>query len=238
MLSFQLVQILAITAALLVEAHAEIKCPGPQGPRGETGPPGPQGSEGNPGIRGPAGPSGPQGPPGQNGSPGPQGPRGSRGVRGPAGHPGLPASQDPELQNNIKELQHKIARIERALTLDGKMAMAGDKLFASTGKTSVFGKTEVTCQEAHGSIAAPKNLNENRAVQKIVQHYNSYAYLGIIQSDESGKFQFRNGEALNFTNWYTNEPSGQGSEKCVEIYSDGTWNDKMCNNYRLVICEF
>ncbi|XP_034290613.1 pulmonary surfactant-associated protein A-like [Pantherophis guttatus] len=238
MLSSQLVQILAITAALLVEAHAQINCPGPQGPRGRTGLPGPQGAKGTPGIRGPAGPSGPQGRPGQNGSPGPQGPKGNQGVRGPAGPPGVPASQDPKLQNNIKELQRRIARIERALTLDGKMAIAGDKLFASTGKTSMFGKTEVTCQEAHGSIAAPKNLNQNKAIQKIVQYYNSYAYLGIIESDEPGKFHFRNGDPLNFTNWYKNEPSGQGAEKCVEIYSDGTWNDKMCNNYRLAVCEF
>ncbi|ETE64009.1 Pulmonary surfactant-associated protein D, partial [Ophiophagus hannah] len=113
------------------------------------------------------------------------------------------------------------------------IAIVGDKLFASTGKTSVFGKTEVTCQEAHGSIAAPRNLNENKAIQKIVQYYNSYTYLGIMESDEPGKFHFRNGDPLNFTNWYKNEPSGQGAEKCVEMYNDGTWNDKMCNNYRL-----
>uniref|UniRef100_A0A8C5RJJ8 Pulmonary surfactant-associated protein A n=1 Tax=Laticauda laticaudata TaxID=8630 RepID=A0A8C5RJJ8_LATLA len=236
MLSSQLVQILAFTAALLIEAHARINCPGPQGPRGETGPPGPQGPKGDPGILGPAGPSGPQGPPGQNGPPGPQGPKGNPGVRGPAGPPGVPASQDPKLQKDIKKLQCRLARIEKALTLEGKIAIVGDKLFASTGKTSVFGQTEVTCQEAHGSIAEPRNLNENKAIQKIVQYYNSYAYLGIMESNESGKFHFRNGDPLNFTNWYKNEPSGQ--EKCVEMYNDGTWNDKMCNNYRLQICEF
>uniref|UniRef100_A0A8C6VPK9 C-type lectin domain-containing protein n=1 Tax=Naja naja TaxID=35670 RepID=A0A8C6VPK9_NAJNA len=119
-----------------------------------------------------------------------------------------------------------------------EIAIVGDKLFASTGKTSVFEKTEVTCQEAHGSIAAPRNLNENKAIQKIVQYYNSYAYLGIMESDEPGKFHFRNGDPLNFTNWYKNEPSSQGVEKCVEMYNDGTWNDKMCNNYRLEVCEF
>ncbi|XP_013907132.1 PREDICTED: pulmonary surfactant-associated protein A-like [Thamnophis sirtalis] len=151
---------------------------------------------------------------------------------------GVPASKDPKLQNDIKELQHRIARMERALTLDGKMAIAGNKLFTSNGKASVYEKTKVTCQEAHGSIAAPRNLNENKAIQKIVQYYNSYAYLGVIESNEPGKFNFWNGDPLNFTNWYKNEPSGQGTEKCVEIYSDGTWNDKMCNNYRLVVCEF
>ncbi|KAG8135211.1 hypothetical protein E2320_008258, partial [Naja naja] len=149
------------------------------------------------------------------------------------GSDSVPASQDPKLQKDLKKLQCRLDRMEKALTLEGKIAIVGDKLFASTGKTSVFEKTEVTCQEAHGSIAAPRNLNENKAIQKIVQYYNSYAYLGIMESDEPGKFHFRNGDPLNFTNWYKNEPSSQGVEKCVEMYNDGTWNDKMCNNYRL-----
>ncbi|KAM3835832.1 pulmonary surfactant-associated protein A-like [Vipera latastei] len=197
-----------------------------------------KGPRGNPGIRGPAGPPGPQGPPGQNGAPGPRGPKGNPGSRGPTGPPGVPASQDPKLQNDIKELQRRITRMERALVLEGKMVIAGDKLYASTGKESVFEKAEVTCQEAQGAIAAPRNLKENKAIQKIVQFYKSYAYLGIIESDVSGKFHFRNGDPLDFTNWYKNEPSGQGTEKCVEMYSDGTWNDKTCDNYRLVVCQF
>ncbi|XP_015685477.1 pulmonary surfactant-associated protein A isoform X1 [Protobothrops mucrosquamatus] len=223
MLSSHLVQIFAVTAALLVEAHGQINCPGPQG---------------TPGIRGPVGPPGPQGPPGQNGGPGPRGPRGNPGSRGPPGPPGLPASQDPKLQNDIKEFQRRIARMERVLTLEGSIVIAGDKLFASTGKASVFETADLTCQEAQGTIAAPRNLKENKAIQKIVQFYNSYAYLGIIESDVPGKFHFQNGAPLNFTNWYKNEPSGPGIEKCVEMYSDGTWNDKMCDNYRLVICQF
>ncbi|XP_039196663.1 pulmonary surfactant-associated protein A-like [Crotalus tigris] len=284
MLSFQLVWILAITAALLVEAHGQINYPGPQGSNGGIGSPGPAGPPGTPGTPGPPGPPGPQGPPGpsgpsgvrgargDSGPPGQQGPQGppgpngfpgfpgargdsgppglqgpqgppgpsgppgfpgARGASGPPGPPGLPASQD-----DVKELQRRIGQIERALTLEEKMAIAGDKLFASTGKTSVFETADLTCKKAQGAIAAPRNLKENNAIQEIVQFYNSYAYLGIIESDVPGKFHFQNGEPLNFTNWYKNEPSGPGTEKCVEMYSDGTWNDKMCNNYRLVVCQF
>ncbi|XP_025020908.1 pulmonary surfactant-associated protein A-like [Python bivittatus] len=206
MLLPQLVHILAIAAALLGAGHAQISCVGPQGP------------------------------PGKNGSPGPQGPRGKPGERGVPGPPGTPASQDPQLESDLRELQCRITRMERALTLYGKIAIAGDKLFASTGKTSVFEETEATCQAAHGSIASPRNLNENKAIQRIVGHYNTYAYLGIIESNDPGKFHFRNGDSLNFTNWYKNEPSG--SEKCVEMYRDGTWNDKTCDTYRLTVCEF
>ncbi|XP_063162663.1 pulmonary surfactant-associated protein A-like [Candoia aspera] len=208
MLSPQLVHILAVAVALLGAGHADKICEDLQGP------------------------------PGKNGFPGPQGPRGKPGDRGVAGPPGLPASQDPQLQSGLKELRHRITRMERALTLDGKMAIAGDKLFASTGKTSVFEEAGATCQAAHGSIASPRNLNENKAIQRIVEQYGIYAYLGITESDDPGKFHFQNGDSLNFINWYQGEPSGKGSEKCVEMYSDGTWNDKTCDKYRLTVCEF
>ncbi|NXS42440.1 SFTPA protein, partial [Balaeniceps rex] len=38
--------------------------------------------------------------------------------------------------------------------------------------------------------------------------------------------------------WRRYEPNGKGTEKCVEMYTDGSWNDKKCNLYRLTICEF
>uniref|UniRef100_A0A8D0FBW5 C-type lectin domain-containing protein n=1 Tax=Strix occidentalis caurina TaxID=311401 RepID=A0A8D0FBW5_STROC len=35
-----------------------------------------------------------------------------------------------------------------------------------------------------------------------------------------------NGIPLNYTNWHPREPNGKGTEKCVEMYTDGRWNDK------------
>ncbi|XP_015673271.1 pulmonary surfactant-associated protein A-like [Protobothrops mucrosquamatus] len=131
-----------------------------------------------------------------------------------------------------------VSFVVAALTLEGKIVIAGDKLFASTGKASAFETADLSCQEAQGAIAAPRNLKENKAIQKIVQFYNSSAYLGIIANDVLGTFHFQNGDSLDFTNWYENEPSGPEIEKCVEMYSDGTWNDKICNDYRLVVCQF
>uniref|UniRef100_A0A8D2QUG2 C-type lectin domain-containing protein n=1 Tax=Zosterops lateralis melanops TaxID=1220523 RepID=A0A8D2QUG2_ZOSLA len=41
-----------------------------------------------------------------------------------------------------------------------------------------------------------------------------------------------------YTNWYSNEPSGRGEEECVEMYTDGTWNDKKCSKSHLIVCQF
>lgn len=125
-----------------------------------------------------------------------------------------------------------------AMTLNGKVVIAGDKLFATTEKTDDFDHSVKTCKAAHGSIATPTNLKENDAIMRFVKQFSLYAYLGITEGHVPGEFQLLNGSHLNFTNWYENEPQGKGEEKCVEMYSDGTWNDKLCNRYRLVVCEF
>nr|XP_020657966.1 pulmonary surfactant-associated protein A-like isoform X1 [Pogona vitticeps] len=208
MLSFQLVPVVATIALLLVASHALQPCVGLQGP------------------------------PGRNGLLGPQGPKGKPGDKGNPGPPGLPASRDPTLQNYLKELKHRIARLERALALSGMISIAGNKLFASTEKTAEFDNIVKICKAAHGNIATPTNREENHAIMSFAKQFDTYPYLGITEGRVPGEFWFLNGNPLNYTNWYPGEPKGKGTEKCVEMYSDGTWNDKPCNNYRLAVCEF
>lgn len=54
-----------------------------------------------------------------------------------------------------------------------------------------------------------------------------------------GKFIYPTGEALVYSNWAPKEPNNYGgAENCVEIYTNGQWNDKSCGEKRLVVCEF
>uniref|UniRef100_A0A8C0J1W4 C-type lectin domain-containing protein n=1 Tax=Chelonoidis abingdonii TaxID=106734 RepID=A0A8C0J1W4_CHEAB len=98
--------------------------------------------------------------------------------------------------------------------------------------------TCASCEHAGGSITTPKNQEENDAILAIVKQFNKYAYLGIRESDVPGEFQYLDGKPLNYTNWHAHEPNGKGGENCVEMYTDGSWNDRKCDQYRLTICEF
>ncbi|KFP78119.1 Pulmonary surfactant-associated protein A, partial [Acanthisitta chloris] len=124
------------------------------------------------------------------------------------------------------------------LALNGKIREVGEKMLASNGKKVNFASALESCKEAGGTLAVPMNEQENKAVMDIVKQYNQYAYLGIKERETSGQFQSINGMTLNYTKWHEREPNGKGKEKCVEMYTDGTWNDKKCNLYRLTICEF
>ncbi|KFP28275.1 Pulmonary surfactant-associated protein A2, partial [Colius striatus] len=124
------------------------------------------------------------------------------------------------------------------LALTGKIREVGSKIFASNGKAVDFASALQSCEKAGGTLATPANEEENKAIAGFVRQYKQYAYLGFKQCESSGQFKHLNGKPLNYTKWYRYEPNGKGKEKCVEMYTDGSWNDKRCNLSRLIICEF
>ncbi|XP_056386949.1 pulmonary surfactant-associated protein A-like isoform X1 [Hyla sarda] len=186
----------------------------------------------------PGGFPGPPGRDGLTGAPGAPGVQGNKGEKGDNGPPGIPALLDKELQLQLTYMNKRIRKLEGVLFLDGKIQHLEDKILATNGKEVDFKTSKATCENVGGSIARPLNAAENSAIVNILKQYNRYAYLGIIEGATPGDFHYLDGQHVNYTNWRRNEPSGKGKENCVEMYTDGTWNDKACNQYRLTVCEF
>ncbi|KAM7016295.1 pulmonary surfactant-associated protein A-like [Passerculus sandwichensis] len=158
------------------------------------------------------------------------------GIPGRNGLKGLPDSLASKFA--LANLKHRLCQLEAALALNGKIRKVGEKILASNGKKTDFVSALQSCEEVGGTLAAPKNEEENKAIMDIVKQYNRYAYLGIRKGETSGQVKYLNGMPLSYSNWHQHEPNGKEKEKCVEMYTDGTWNDKKCNMYRLTICEF
>ncbi|XP_068924504.1 pulmonary surfactant-associated protein A-like [Petaurus breviceps papuanus] len=215
-------------------------CQGPwtiglPGRDGRDGRDGPKGEKGDPGE----GLSGPQGIPGRLGPPGNPGPQGPPGIKGMKGEPGDSSSSVTDGQLKvISDLQFRLQKLTTVLELYGTMVQVGEKTFATSGLASDFLTIEMTCNEMGGTIATPRNEKENAAILKLVVKHNTYAFLGLKEGKIPGEFRYLDGSPVNYTNWYSGTPDGEGSENCVEMYADGTWNDKYCSKSRLAICEF
>ncbi|KAM5236878.1 pulmonary surfactant-associated protein A-like [Ctenodactylus gundi] len=223
-------------------------CVGSPGIPGTPGSHGLPGRDGRDGVKGDPGPPGPMGPPGGmpgfpgcngiSGTPGVPGERGDKGDPGERGPPGLPAYQDERLQTALRDLTHQILQLMGVLSLQGSMMAVGAKVFSTNGQTVDFEAIKQTCARAGGDIAVPMSPEENEAIASIAKKYNTYPYLGVGEGSIPGDFRYADGTPVNYTNWYPGEPRGRGKEKCVEMYTDGTWNDRNCQQYRLAVCEF
>ncbi|XP_056350868.1 pulmonary surfactant-associated protein A-like [Oenanthe melanoleuca] len=160
---------------------------------------------------------------------------GNPAVDGPRGPPGFLAAQ---LYNAVSNLQHQLLQLEAVLALNGKIRKVGNKIFASNGKKADFASALRTCEEFGGTLATPMNEEENKAIMDFAKQYNQYVFLGIREGDTPGQFKYINGMPLTYSNWYQHQPDGKGKEKCVEMYTVGTWNDRNCKVQRLTVCEF
>uniref|UniRef100_A0A8C5MZC1 C-type lectin domain-containing protein n=1 Tax=Leptobrachium leishanense TaxID=445787 RepID=A0A8C5MZC1_9ANUR len=144
---------------------------------------------------------------------------------------------DP-MQELIKSLQSKVDALTKALVFKhGKSS--GDKIFVTNSQEANYEDAYTTCSAAGGLLVSPKNIEENKAVLDLALQSKKRPFLGITDHNREGEFAYPDGEAIKYTNWAPNEPNDEnGKEDCVEMYEDGKWNDKNCQERRLVICEF
>uniref|UniRef100_A0A674IJ19 C-type lectin domain-containing protein n=1 Tax=Terrapene triunguis TaxID=2587831 RepID=A0A674IJ19_9SAUR len=195
--------------------------PAQNGLPGSDGKDGPKGEKGDQGLRGIPGL------PGKDGSPGPKGDIGAEGPKGDCGGRGK------------QSLTMYCTSVFFLAWIFINGNSAGEKTFQANGSEGDFETSKATCSQAGGLIASPRNSAENSAIQQIVVRHNKAAYIGINDIQTEGSFKYLNGEAIGYSNWAPGEPNNVGGiEDCVEVYPDGRWNDKSCNEKRLIICEF
>ncbi|XP_043332177.1 collectin-46 [Cervus canadensis] len=219
--------------------------PGPEGLKGERGAPGEPGAAGRAGAAGPAGAIGPQGPSGARGPPGLKGDRGTPGERGEKGESGLTEvkavrQQVAVLEGHLRRLQNAFSQYKKAVLFPDGLAV-GEKIFKTAGAVKSYSDAQQVCREARGQLASPRSAAENEAVAQLVRAKNNDAFLSMNDISTEGRFTYPTGESLVYSNWANGEPNNNNAgqpENCVQIYSEGKWNDVPCSTELLVICEF
>ncbi|XP_015420781.1 PREDICTED: pulmonary surfactant-associated protein D-like [Myotis davidii] len=234
--------------------------PGREGQDGRDGPRGEKGDPGSPGATGrmemldvPKEDNSSAGDPGLDGNLGPPGPPGPAGVRGLAGRDGPSRIQrdvGPQdisaLWRQLEALQGQVRRLQEAFLQYKKVELypngrdVGQKVFKTAGFVKSFYQAEQMCSQSGGQLPSPRSTAENHALQQLVELENSgAAFLSMTDFWTEGRFTYPDGASLVYSNWAPGEPNDDsGREDCVEIISNGKWNDVPCGAKRLVICEF
>ncbi|XP_005407921.1 PREDICTED: mannose-binding protein A-like [Chinchilla lanigera] len=221
------------------EAHkacSVITCnvPVTNGTPGRDGRDGPKGEKGDPGqgLRGLQGPPGKLGPPGKTGG---SGPAGSKGQKGERGDSSVAESKMANLEREIRELKSELDRIKKLQDFSlGKKS--GKKFYVTNGEKMTFVKVKALCTELGGTVATPRNAEENKAIQEMA---SDSVFLGITDEVTEGQFMYVTGGRLAYSNWKSNEPNDYGKgEDCVILKTSGLWNDLSCTATCLAVCEF
>ncbi|XP_052028569.1 mannose-binding protein C [Apodemus sylvaticus] len=228
----------AVYAETLIEgaqnACPVVTCssPGLNGFPGKDGRDGAKGEKGEPGqgLRGLQGPPGKVGPAGSPGNPG------SKGAVGPKGDRGHCVDCDTsKIDLEIAALQSEMRALRRWV-LFSQGEKVGKKHFMRIPEKMSLGKVKALCSDLHGSVATPRNAEENSAIQNVAK---DIAYLGITDRRVENIFEDLTGNTVQYTNWNDGEPNNVGSgEDCVVILTNGKWNDVPCSDPFLAVCEF
>ncbi|XP_013379233.1 pulmonary surfactant-associated protein A-like [Lingula anatina] len=90
-------------------------------------------------------------------------------------------------------------------------------------------------------------MSEQQVTCSQSRPYPAYTYVPItgsiwlgaddIVQDGDWRWNAANGEPVDYSEWRPNEPNGGSGENCMELFSDGAWNDESCSSARAFLCE-
>lgn len=104
----------------------------------------------------------------------------------------------------------------------------GNKVYRFYTAGIPYALAERYCKELGGNLVKIESEEKNNVIAQKVKELNKTFYIGASDEKEEGKFVWRDGSAVTYTNWSQNEPNNTadcGGENYVQMYANGKWND-------------
>ena len=109
---------------------------------------------------------------------------------------------------------------------------ASTSIFTFNTDTVQFDEGQAYCQNIGGQVATIASSAENSVASEACG--TSKCWIDLHKS--GNVWAWADGTPATYTNWSPGNPSGDGT--CVELFSDGTWNDLNCDAHdRATLCE-
>ena len=104
----------------------------------------------------------------------------------------------------------------------------GNKVYRFYTAGIPYALAERYCEELGGNLVKIESEEKNNVIAQKVKELNKTFYIGASDEKAEGKFVWRDGSAVTYTNWSQNEPNNSadcGGENYVQMYANGKWND-------------
>ena len=112
-----------------------------------------------------------------------------------------------------------------------------------------YGAAHDLCERQGGMLAVPRNAAANAAmVTKLGASNHHRMWIGAADATHEGQWETRQrivtlefvhfeSVPLEYTNWAGGQPDGGRNENCVEMWTNGEWNDAPCADSKAFVCE-
>ena len=104
----------------------------------------------------------------------------------------------------------------------------GNKVYRFYTAGIPYALAERYCKELGGNLVKIESEEKNNVIAQKVKELNKTFYIGASDEKAEGKFVWRDGSSVTYTNWSQNEPNNTadcGGENYVQMYANGKWND-------------
>ncbi|XP_013399958.1 asialoglycoprotein receptor 2-like [Lingula anatina] len=116
----------------------------------------------------------------------------------------------------------------------------GTSLYRLVNVAATWAEAEVNCQLLHpeAHLATVESENENKFILGLIKKEKKVTWFGGSDAVTEGQWRWWNKKLFTYTNWGAGQPDDHKTgEDCVDILTDGKWNDSPCNYKRPFICE-
>ncbi|XP_058240737.1 CD209 antigen-like protein E isoform X2 [Hemibagrus wyckioides] len=138
------------------------------------------------------------------------------------------------------QLQRDKAELQRfsKLGLDPGWISFSSSIYYISNEVKTWHESRQDCEKREGDLVIINNKEEQEFITKHLG--NKRAWIGLSDKDTEGEWKWVDGKPLTTAYWYETEPNNQGDEDCAEISDNPgmkNWNDFLCFNERIWICE-
>ena len=131
-----------------------------------------------------------------------------------------------------------VANAECADSIDGFLYMGSlnGKSYYCSRFLADWETAEEFCATAGGELAVVNSADENTFLASFLT--TQAAWIGLHDKTTEGIFEWVDGSGLTYQNWYPGQPNDYGiGQDCIEMLSNGLWNDQYCHKALEFIME-
>jgi hypothetical protein len=117
------------------------------------------------------------------------------------------------------------------------LSSVNNQCYTTTIESYSWTEARSQCEILGSVLATITSIELNNFIRSSFNQSSASLWIGYNDLNTEGDFLWESGQSASFTHWILEQPDNSGNENCVEMTSNGEWDDRSCNLTRVGICE-